>query len=72
MIASIQFEFLLEETVVVGEVKPEQREGLRAGTAPEDHFGGSGGESIQGRVPLKDPHRVVRAQHCHRRPQVDA
>jgi hypothetical protein len=34
-----EFELLLEQAVVVGQVEAEQREGLRAGPAPEDHLG---------------------------------
>ena len=66
-----QVELLLEELLVLRQVIAEEGERLGERPAAEDDLGPSVGDGVEGREPLEDPHRVVRAEDGHRRPQVD-
>ena len=67
-----QVGLLFEQALVVGEVVAEERERLDAGAAAEDHLGPAARDRVQGRVALKNAHRIVGAEHDHRRAEMDS
>ena len=66
-----QIELLLEQHFVLREVVAEQRKRLGERAAAENHFGAAVRQRIQGREPLVDANRVVRAEHGDRGAQVN-
>src|SRR4029079_16373837 len=67
-----QLELLLEEVVVVGEVIPEQGKGLGERAAAGHDLGAAVGDEIQRGEILKDPHRIVGADHAYGARETDA
>jgi hypothetical protein len=63
--------FLFEEVLVVGQVIPEERERVDAGTSSEDHFRPTTGDRVERRVALEHPDRIVRAQYRDSRTDAD-
>ena len=69
--ADEQVELLLEEVLVVGEVEPEQREGVRQGAPPDDQLRAAVRDGVERREVGVHAHRVLGAQHRHGRAQPD-
>ena len=66
-----QVELLLEERLVVGEVEPEQREGLRQRAAADDQLRPAVGYRVERGEVVVQPHRVLGAQDGHGGPEPD-
>jgi hypothetical protein len=69
--AQKQFQLLAEQGVVIVEVVAEQRKGFDERAAPGHDLGTPARQQIERGKLLVDPHRIVRAQHRHRRAQPD-
>ena len=61
--ADEQVELLLEQLLVVGEVEPEQREGVRQRAAADDQLRAAVRDGVERREVGVEAHRVLGAQH---------
>ena len=66
-----EVELLGIQLVVVVKAVPEERERFGRGATTSGDLGTAVGQRIQSRELLIDPHRVVRAQHGDRAPELD-
>ena len=66
-----QLETLLEQQLVLLEIESEQRKRLGERPAADDDLGAAAAHGIQRREALVDADGIVRAQHRHRRPDVN-
>src|SRR5690606_39783533 len=61
-----QFQFFLEQGIVIIQVISKKRIGLHGGTPAHHQFGPALGYQVQGGIALEDPHRIGCAEHGDR------
>jgi hypothetical protein len=66
-----EVELLLEQRLVVGEVEPEQREGVRQRAAADDQLRPPAGHRVEGGELVVQADRVLRAEDGHGGPEAD-
>ncbi|GAB3934331.1 hypothetical protein GCM10027614_07150 [Micromonospora vulcania] len=66
-----EFELLLEQPLVVGQVVAEQRKRLGRRRAPENHLRAAVRHGVERGELVVEPYRIVRAEHRHRGAEAD-